>query len=147
MGVIFSRATPSPLEPCLQCQADSGKKNRCARDELPAPEPDLPQRLLLIAPREPVPGEAYRHAHFPYQDGPSRTGSLGKARPHVLRVCALQLVIPATRQRSVAASPAVVLVVEGDLAIGGIFLGFPSRFLWCRTQDVAACTLVPFMFY
>ena len=66
-------------------------------------------------PREPVPGEAYRHARFPYPDGPSRTGSLVKARPHVLRVRALQLLIPATRQRSVAAGPAVVLVVEAGL--------------------------------
>ena len=77
-AVVPSGRRASPLEPCLQCQADSGKKNRCARDELPTPEPGLPHRLLLIVPREPVSGEAYRHAHFPYRDGPSRTGSLVK---------------------------------------------------------------------
>src|SRR4029077_13576008 len=81
--------TLSPLEPCLQCQADSSKKNRCARDEPPAPELGFPPLFLLWVPGEPVSGETYRHAHFPYPDGPSRTGSLVKDRPHVLRVRAL----------------------------------------------------------
>ena len=70
-----------------------------------------------------------------------------KARPHVLRVCALQLVIPATRQRSVAASPAVVLVVEAGLGHRRHFSWLSLALLVVPDTSVAACTLVPFMFY
>jgi hypothetical protein len=53
------------------------------------------------------------------------------ARSHVLRVRALQLLIPATGQRSVAAGPAVIRVVEAGLGL-----------LWLAL-NVGAASVVP----